>query len=500
MLWQSFPMMKEKKMLTYSLKEPKNRPLYERLYYAIREDIKGGQIRAGEKLPSKRALAEHLKISITTVENAYEQLLAEGYIYSKPSSGFFACETEKKAAPEAVEVREEKKEKVYDMDFHGNLCSMKLFPITTWTRLMRRVLSDVNIELLQTVPWNGLSILRQAISDYLRKNKGMLVDPERIVIGAGTEYLYSRLLQIMGPTTTIAFENPGYRKLEKIAARAGNSLQRIPVGKKGLIVEELEKSSANVVHLSPENHFPTGAVMPLEERKRLLEWAKSGMCRFIIEDDYDSEYSYYGENLPTLFSMDDRNCVIYINTFSKSLVPSLRISYMILPKDLYELYEQSQDFYSCTVSSLEQMTLALFISEGYFERHLSRIKKYYQKKRDDFYEALVGCRQKDRLHVEKNSSGTHLLIRADTSYTDREIHERARRANVQLKLLSDYSRFPNVTDLHTLVVNYAGMENHDIENAVRIIEWLFEEEGEKAESEKIEGEKAESDKRESFFE
>lgn len=463
-------------MLTYHLEEPKNRPLYERLYYYIREDIKEGRIRAGEKLPSKRALAEHLKISITTVENAYEQLLAEGYIYSKPSSGFYACEQEEKKAVAAPKERKEKKEKVYDMDFHGNLCSLQLFPITTWTRLMRRVLSDVNIELLQTVPWNGIYALRLAISDYLRKNKGMQVSPDRIVIGAGTEYLYSRLLQIMGPTSTMAFENPGYRKLEKIAARAGNSLQRIPVGKKGLIVEELEKSSANVVHLSPENHFPTGAVMPLEERKKILKWVGSGMCRFIIEDAYDSEYSYYGENLPSLFSMDERECVIYINTFSKSLVPSLRISYMILPKDLYELYEQSQDFYSCTVSSLEQMTLALFISEGYFERHLNRIKKYYQKKRESFYEALIHCDLKERLHVEKNSAGTHLLIRADTSFTDREIHERAQKVNVQLKLLSDYSQFPNITDLHTLVVNYAGMGNDDIENAVRIIEWLFSEE------------------------
>jgi GntR family transcriptional regulator / MocR family aminotransferase len=472
-------------MLTYDLSEPKNRPIYERLYHNIREDIKSGKIKAGERLPSKRALGEHLNISITTVENAYEQLQMEGYIYSKPSSGFFVAEQERKKIPAFLEEKQgvqgsaeagqEKEETVYDMDFHGNLCSLKLFPITTWTKLMRQVLSDSNIRLLQTVPWNGLYSLRLAISDYLRRYRGMEVSPDYIVIGAGTEYLYSRLLQILGSKAIIAYENPGYRRLEKIAARAGNLQLGISIGEKGLIVEELKKSPANVVHLSPSNHFPTGMVMPEEERKKLINWANASMYRFIIEDDYDSEFSYQKERHQTLFSMDKNDRVIYMNTFSKSLVPSIRISYMILPKALYQLYEQSQDFYSCTVSSLEQMTLALFLSEGYFERHLSRIRNYYQKKRDRFYDALVNSDLKDKVQIQKNAAGTHLLVRVDTPLTDQEIHERAEERNVQIKLLSDYSQFPNMSYLHTLVVNYAGMGNDDIERAVELIEGLFSE-------------------------
>jgi GntR family transcriptional regulator / MocR family aminotransferase len=461
-------------MLTYDLAKQKGKSLYEQLYFCIRDDIEKGSIREGERLPSKRDLAKHLNISVTTVENAYEQLLMEGYVCSKPSSGFYVLAQKDKAPAAATLSGTESEEEVYDMDFHDNLCSLKLFPITIWTRLMRQVLSDVNIQLLQTVPWNGLYSLRVAISDYLRRYRGMSVSPDYIVIGAGTEYLYSRLLQILGSGSIIAYENPGYRKLEKIAARAGNLQLGISVGEKGLIVEELEKSSANVVHLSPENHFPTGVVMPMEERKKLLNWVSGSMSRYIIEDDYDSEFSYHSDNLQTLFSMDRGERVIYMNTFSKSLVPSLRISYMILPKALYELYEQYQDFYSCTVSSFEQMTLALFISEGYFERHLSRNINYYQNKQSRFYDAVMSSALKDKIHMRMHSAGTHLLIKVDTPMTDQEIHERAQKMHVQLKLLSDYSQFPNINYLHTLVINYAGMENDDIERAVRLIEGLFE--------------------------
>lgn len=469
-------------MLTYDLSQPAKRALYERLYLHIREDIANGAIKAGEHLPSKRALAGHLGISVTTVEKAYEHLLMEGYIYSKPSSGYFALEQEAHGpatgpadgvAKAASTASAKPDTGEYDMDFHGNLCGLRLFPITIWTKLMRRVLSGVNRGLLETVPWNGLYPLRAAISDYLRRYRGIEASPDLIVIGAGTEYLYGRLLQLFARGTLIAFPDPGYDKLSKIAVKSGMTPLFIPQGPGGIDTAELVASAANIVHLSPANQFPTGTMMPLAARAELLEWADSGMYRFIIEDDYDSEFSYQRRTIQTLYSMCRHEQVIYINTFSKSLVPSLRISYMILPKALHQLYRQSQDFYSCTVSSFEQMTLALFISEGYFERHLRRLQGYYGRKRDLFYDALGASSLNGIVHVSKNLAGTHMLVRVQTSLDDDEIRKRAAQMRIHLRLLTDYCRFPSVRDLKTLVVNYAGMEDEDVARAVRILEQLF---------------------------
>ncbi len=467
-------------MLTYNLCDKKSdsekTPLYERLYKKIKEDIDLGKIKQEERLPSKRALADHLHVSITTVENAYSQLLDEGYIFSRPSSGFFVKRSkaiEKISVQEKKERSDEEEHENYDMDFRGNKCSLQLFPVSTWTKLMRHVISSVNDSLLQTVPWNGLFELRSAISDYLRRFRGIEADPNNIIIGAGTEYLYTRLLQLLGPSAIMAFEDPGYRKLSQIAAKAGIMQQFIPVDEKGMQIDLLKKSSANVIHLSPANHFPTGAVMPQERKIELLKWAQKDFYRFIIEDDYDSEYSYHMDNNQTLYSMDRDDRVIYINTFSKSLVPSLRISYMILPKSLNQLYRQSQDFYSCTVSSFEQMTLANFISEGFFERHLNRLQNYYAKKRNTLYDKILSSNLAKIAIVEKNSAGTHMLIRVRTSKSDDEIRLQAEKKHLHLSMLSDYCSFPKIKDMHTLVINYAGMENHDIDKALELLENLF---------------------------
>lgn len=466
-------------MLTYDLSGSSRKPLYERLYKYIRTDILDGVLAEGERLPSKRSLAEHLHISITTVENAYLHLLEEGFIYSRPSNGYFVARgiNRLKAADDPSSAADLKKESEedenYDMDFRGNLCSLKLFPVSTWTKLMRKVLSDVNITMLQTVPWNGLYELREAICDYLRRYRGIFASPDRMIIGAGTEYLYSRLLHLLGNTAVLGFEDPGYKKLAKIAAKAGMMQRFISVDQHGLTVENLRSSLANVIHLSPANHFPTGAVMSRERREQLIEWCREDRMHFIIEDDYDSEFTYHSSNLKTLYSMDENDRVIYINTFSKSLVPSIRISYMILPKSLYQLYRQSQDFYSCTVSSFEQMTLAHFISEGYFERHLNRLQNYYRKKRDLVYEAINRSPLRQIFLPEQSQAGTHLLIRVRTSMTDEEIRKKADSMHVHLSMLSDYCQFPRVSDLNTLIINYAGMETQDIDHAIELLEQLF---------------------------
>lgn len=465
-------------MLTYNLDHSGKEPLYEQLYTSICEDIRKGIIHPGERLPSKRALAVHLNVSVTTVENAYHQLVEEGFLYARPSSGYYVNDYRPaQSAAEKPGRQQPETEDEYEIDFQGNICSLGLFPAATWTRLMRRVLSDVdNPRLLQAIPWNGMYELRSAISGYLRRYRGISAPPDRIVIGAGTEYLYLRLLQLLGPSAILAFEDPGYPKTAQIAAKGGITQQFIPVDEYGLNVDKLRRSRANVVHISPANHFPTGTVLSSERRRALLDWAGEDLYRFIIENDYDSEFSDREERNRTLYSMDELGRVVYINTFSKSLVPSLRISYMVLPKSLYQLYRQSQEFYSCTVSSFEQMTLALFISGGYFERHLNRLQNYYRKKKETFCSALLQSNLKDRIKVKKNTAGTHLLVRVRTAMTDPEIRERAHDMRIRLPLLSDYCHVASIREMNTLVINYAGMRDDDIGRAVSLLERLFLEE------------------------
>ena len=281
-------------MLTYDLDKRGSTPLYDYLYQCIRQDIISGRLQAGERLPSKRTLAQHLSVGIITVANAYAQLAVEGYITSREKKGYFvedvsSYRVRRKAAaamlPEAAE-------REYFADFKANRISLQNFPLATWTRLMRETLSVHNEELLKTVPYKGVYELRKAIADYLAHNRAMQVDPSQIIIGAGTEYLYGRLLQMFGHACTFAIEEPGYKKFASISASFGNPWKYIPIDDNGLMIDKLEESGADVVHLSPANHFPTGIVMPVTRRLELFEWVNRIRKRYIIEDDYDSEFRY----------------------------------------------------------------------------------------------------------------------------------------------------------------------------------------------------------------
>ena len=437
-------------MLTYDLDQRGSTPLYEYLYQCIRQDIITGVLHAGDRLPSKRTLAQHLSIGIITVANAYAQLAVEGYITSKEKLGYFVEDVSnyrqrrRSAAPALPEPRE------------------KEF-LATWSRLMRETLSLQNDELLKTVPYNGVYELRKAIADYLAHNRAMQVDPAQIIIGAGTEYLYGRLLQMFGPACTFAIEEPGYKKFAAISASYGNPWKYIPI----------EESGADVVHVSPANHFPTGIVMPVTRRIELFEWVNRIRKRYIIEDDYDSEFRYNGRFILPLYAQDTQNRVIYINTFSKSLVPSLRISYMVLPRRLLARYEETMSFYSCTVSSFEQYTLARFISEGYFERHINKMKLYYREQRRKILAALKASPLAQCSGLIERNAGTHFLLHISTTLSEEEVRRAAAAASLQLSFYSDYSYSKTSSDGITLVINYAGIEESKLSEVIRRLEKIF---------------------------
>ena len=360
-------------MITYDLEQRGNLSKYEYLYRCIRSDIRRGVLFAGYKLPSKRMLAQHLSISVSTVEQAYDLLASEGYVQPRKGSGFYVAHIPRSLVhinPFAIATDEEDMWQVPDFDFKANKCSLNLFPKDTWLRIMRRTLSEGNETLFETVPFNGLAELREAIARYLYEFKGIYATPDQIIVGAGTEYLYSRLLQLFGSRAVIAIGDPGYKKLADISRSVGTLWEYVPLDDEGILVDELAKSPAEIVHVSPANHFPLGIEMSSSRRKELLRWVNEDPHRYIIEDDYDSELRFSGRAQPALFTQDLNQRVIYLNTFSKTLVPSLRISYMVLPKQLMDLYARQLSFYSCTVSSFEQGALARFIRGGYFVCHM----------------------------------------------------------------------------------------------------------------------------------
>lgn len=417
-------------MLTYNFTNIGSDSLYEYLYKCIKNDILQGTLKAGEKLPSKRTFAKNLGISVITVENAYEQLIAEGYIYSIPKRGFYvtdfkqAVEIEKKSFdPEVIPLTGG--DSGYLADFTSNQTESELFPFTIWAKMIREVINDSQIQLMINPPCGGILPLRQTIAKYLKEFRNMTVLPEQIIIGAGTEYLYGLIIQLFGNERIYAVENPGYQKIAKIYNSYQVRCEYISMDKEGVEIPELEEKKAEIVHISPSHHYPTGIVMPVSRRYELLGWAAKSENRYIIEDDYDSELRLSGQPIPTMQSIDVSDKVIYMNTFTKTLASTARISYMVLPKILLKRFYQKLSFYSCTVSNFEQYTLAKFIEEGYFEKHINRLRNYYNSKRNKISEAIRGSRLKEYVTISGEEAGVHFLLKIDTPKSEHTIMELA---------------------------------------------------------------------------
>lgn len=456
-------------MLTYELKKQPGLPLYEALYRCIREDIRSGKLRPGERLPSKRALAANLEISKITVEGAYGQLMAEGYIRSREKAGYYVEEVEQPLGQIAV-AQPPKTQREDLVDLISNTPAR--FPFSVWSRLQREVVLDVGEQLLLSVPNQGLWELRQAIATHLAQFRGMQVSLDCILIGAGTDFLYNLLIQLLGQDKCYAVEEPGYGKIRKIYAAGGVRCISAPMDDQGVIPEALEE--AQVLHFSPSHHFPTGIVTPLSRRQALLAWANEKGNRWIIEDDYDSEFRFNARPMPAMQSLDAGGRVIYMNTFSKTLAPSIRISYMILPPELMAQFQKRLGFYSCTVPSFEQYTLARFISGGYFEKHINRMRKFYKTRRNRLLSAVSASKLADRLTILEENAGLHFLLRVDTALSDGALIDRCKEAGVGVRSLSSYyhDAVPR-EDTHCLVVNYSGLDDAALQRLEEILTMDF---------------------------
>ena len=450
-------------MLTYELKKSPGVPLYEALYRCIREDILSGTLQPGEKLPSKRALAQNLEVSKITVEAAYNQLLSEGFIRAHEKVGYFVEVVEHRAVTHAqVSPKAQPQKREYLLDLTSN--GTDHFPFSVWSKLQREVMLDYGEQLLLPLPNQGIPELRQAIAGHLAAFRGMHVDPDNILIGAGTDFLYNLLIQLLGRDKIYAVEEPGYGKIRKIYAAGGVACISAPMDSQGVLPSSLK--DAQVLHCYPSHHFPTGLVTTVTRRKELLSWAKDG--RWIIEDDYDSEFRFDSHPKPTMQALDRDGRVIYMNSFSKSLAPSIRISYMVLPGDLMEQFRERLGFYSCTVPSFEQYTLARFLSRGHFEKHINRMRKFYRQRRNTVITRLQVSPLADRLTIQEQDAGLHFLVQVKTEMPDRQLTAALEGAGIRIQALSDFYH-DNNQDLHCLVVNYSGMKEENLDKAMEAL-------------------------------
>ena len=463
-------------MLTLNLEPNKPQPIYMQIYQYIKNEILLHHLTPGTKLPSKRSLATQLGISTITVEGAYGQLVSEGYIYARLKSGYFVSPVEnyqqyKQAdtyspSPNVPSIVIPQPHKV---DLSSNSLLAENFPFSTWSRLLRHTISEKQQLLLTQSPTAGVAPLRQAIANHLRHFRGMNISPEQIVIGAGTEYLYELLIKLIGRDKIYCVEDPGYQKLRRIYRDNGACCIALPIDKQGMSVTALNTVSCDVIHISPSHHFPTGIITPISRRYELLGWAAAGP-RYIIEDDYDTEFRLVGRPIPSLFSIDMSNKVIYMNTFSKSLASTIRISYMVLPKPLMEEFNNKLNYLSCTVSTFEQYTLAEFINQGYFERHINRMRNNYKKLRQQLLKALTSHPDHERIKILQQSSGLYFLLQIDTNLSDRDLQARLRQKGLMLQPLQHYYQNRQAAPEHTFVVNYSSIASTDIH---QIVDALF---------------------------
>ena len=464
-------------MLTYDMSDT-TKPLYQHLYECVKNDILSGKLRINEKMPSKRTLADNLGISTITVENAYDQLMSEGYMYSVPKKGYFISDiSEIQRVPQQVSrvLNIDKGRKNTDVvfDFSSNRTGRDDFPFSIWAKLVRETLSQKEKELLTVSPCEGIFELRQGIASHLASFRGMNVDPNQIIIGAGTEYLYSILIKLLGTDKIYAIENPGYKKLDSIYKSNSIHCKHISMDEKGMKVDALTASGADIAHISPTHHFPTGVTMPVSRRYELLSWANETDGRYIIEDDYDSEFRLKGKPIPSIQSIDAAEKVIYMNTFSKSLTSTIRISYMVLPEHLANLFFKKLSFYSNTVSTFDQYVLAAFISDGYFEKHINRMRLRYGRKRAKILEMIRDIFSDNECKVIENDSGLHFLMEFNTSIPDDVFQRKLLKKKIRITSVTSCYMEHKVPDKHQFLLNYSGIDMDGLGDALMEIKGLI---------------------------
>ena len=469
-----------------------DRPLYEQIYQYIKDEIRKGNIRPEKQLPSSRELAKSLKVSRSTTQLAYEQLVSEGYLEAVPRKGYFAASLDGIFPPVArsdAARTDQKKElsagvkqenargqlfhEKFEVDFSPRGIDLEGFPYATWRKISRAVLKEEDRDLFLKGEPQGDLILREAIRDYLHAARGVNCDVSQIVIGAGNEYLLMLLSQLIGKDAVIAMENPTYRQAYWVLSGVGHKVLPVGIDKNGFCVKELAGQDVQAAYVMPSHQFPTGIVMPVRRRQELLSWAGEETGRYLIEDDYDSEFRYKGKPIPALQGMDQNGRVIYMGTFSKAIAPAIRVGYMVLPETLLSVYLEKGRFYSSTVSRVDQRILASFIAGGYFERHLNRMREIYKGKHDVLLGELKPLEK--RFEITGEFAGLHVLLKDKKKETEQSLLEKAAEKGVRVYGLSGfYMEESQAKETSTIVLGYAGLTEEKIRRGVELLRNAFE--------------------------
>lgn len=473
--------------LAIQLTEETDKCLYQQIYEYIRDEIRRGKLLAGEKLPSTRLLAQHLQVARSTVESAYGQLAAEGYLEPRPQKGYFISRVEELLElspipqPQALQYSqmlpgqtpgraaagqvEEEQEIHYDFSPHA--ISLKHFPFSTWKKITRGILVDANSEMFARGDAQGDYSLRETIGRYLHSSRGVNCSPEQIVVGAGTDYLFLLLEKILGRHVPIAMEEPTYERAYRIFRSFAYEILAVPVDGSGMSVEKLQKTKARLAYVMPSHQYPTGVVMPIGRRMELLRWAREGRERYLIEDDYDSEFRYRGKPIPSLQASDQAGRVIYMGTFSKSIAPAIRVGYMVLPVSLLDAYRKNCGCYASTVSRIDQRILDEFIKEGYFERYLNKMRKIYRERHDHLLGLLTPFGENFRVFGE--NAGLHLLLTSKWGVPEDELLKAARKEKIKLYGMSKACMQGEKAEAffqNTILMGYGGMEKEELEDGI----------------------------------
>lgn len=443
-------------------------PLYETVYRQIREEIRTGQRIAGEKLPSKRNLAQQLGISINTIEAAYQQLESEGYIEARPRSGFYVLPLS--VLEPAITTYEKQIEtidsNIPEVDFAVGAVDEKLFPMNVWQRLTRNCLN--NPKVLKRSDAQGDFELRKEIARYLAQARGVHCSPGQILLGPGTDYLMQVLSGLLPSDCTLAVENPAYHNAYLHFSRLGHRVISVQMDGKGILVGPLEELDNAVVYTAPSHQYPLGFAMPMGRRTELLSWCARGKFRFVIEDDYDSEFRYDARPLPSLQSIDTLGRVIYLGTMSGVIAPSLRISYMILPQILLDVLNNQHEQYMCNISTLSQFVLREFMKQGYFVKHLNRMRVCYRNRRRELIQLLSNYASD--LRVIGAPAGSYLLVQVEHAQGEIELCQAALDFGVRVYPISPYFIGDVPAEYNnTVLLGFGNLSSEQLEQGVSLL-------------------------------
>ncbi|MDQ0268394.1 MocR-like pyridoxine biosynthesis transcription factor PdxR [Cytobacillus purgationiresistens] len=455
-------------------------PLYIQLYSFLKEQIEQGELKSFAKLPSIRQLSIHLNISKTTVESAYQQLLAEGYVESKPRSGLIVLPLESEAIirdlhpPSFSAVRLDEAPHV---DFQYGDIDLAHFPIKRWKKYMREAMSEENFDVFHYGEKQGDQLLRIEISKYLYGSRGISCHPKQIVLCAGTQLavdLICQLLKLQGQE--VAMENPGYDGVHAIFSQHKCKTIPISIEKDGLCIDELTDSHAKAVYVTPSHQFPYGMVLSIQKRMKLLHWAKEASS-YIIEDDYDSEYRYEGHPISSLKSLDTDGRVLYLGTFSKSFLPALRTSYIVLPLSLVDTYQENYQFHSQSVSPIFQRALQQFMITGDFMRHIRKMRKIYHDKHQVLL-SVINKYMGDKVEVIGEKAGLHLLLNVK-GRDEHDLMLKAEKNHIRVYSTSSFWLIKKDHPRSLIMLGFGGISTEKIEEGIRLLSlaWFERKEG-----------------------